>query len=61
MLKEILKDLQRQINKMKVKGIKSLNEATLNDLRNYIILFKQLDVARYYEKEILKIKSNYEH
>ena len=60
MLKEILKDLQRQINKMKVKGIKSLNEATLNDLRNYIMLFKQLDVARYYEKEILKIKSNYE-
>ena len=60
MLKDILKDLQRQINKMKVKGIKNLNEAPVNDLKNYIILFKKLDVARHYEKEILNIKSNYE-
>ena len=60
MLKDILRDLQRQINKMKVKGIKTLDEATLNDLRNYITLFKQLDVARYYEKKTFKIKSNYE-
>lgn len=60
MLKEILKDLQRQINKMKVKGIKSLGEASLADLRNYVTLFKQLDVARHYEKKLLKMKSNYE-
>jgi DNA-binding CsgD family transcriptional regulator len=60
MLKEILKDLQRQINKMKVKGVKDLDKANFDDLRNYITLFKQLDVAIYYEKKILKIKSNYE-
>ena len=60
MLKEILKDLQRQINKMKVKGVKDLDKANFDDLKNYITLFKQLDVAIYYEKKILKIKSNYE-
>ena len=60
MLKKLLKDLQRQINKMKVKGIENLENANLEDLRNYILLFKQLDVARYYEKEILNIKHKYE-
>ena len=50
MLKEILKDLQRQINKMKVKGIISLDEASYEDLQNYITLFKKLDVAKFYEK-----------
>jgi DNA-binding CsgD family transcriptional regulator len=60
MLKEILKDLQRQINKMKVKGIISLDEASYEDLQNYITLFKKLDVAKFYEKEILNIKTKYE-
>ena len=60
MLKKLLKDLQRQINKMKVKGIENLENANLEDLRNYILLFKQLDIARYYEKEILNIKHKYE-
>ncbi len=60
MLKEILKDLQRQINKMKVKGITRLDEASYEDLRNYITLFKKLDVAKFYEKEILNIKKKYE-
>jgi DNA-binding CsgD family transcriptional regulator len=60
MLKEILKDLQRQINKMKVKGITRLDEANYEDLRNYITLFKKLDVAKFYEKEILNIKRKYE-
>ena len=56
MLKKILKDLQRQINKMKVKGVMRLDEANYEDLRNYIILFKELDVAKFYEKEIFNIK-----
>lgn len=60
MFKEILKNLHRQINKMKVKGILTIEEASPEDLRNYIILFKQLDIARNYEKEILKIKYKYE-
>jgi len=60
MLKEILKDLQRQINKMKVKGIIRLDEASSEDLQNYITLFKKLDVAKFYEGEILNIKKKYE-
>lgn len=60
MLKEILKDLQRQINKMKVKGIIRLDEASSEDLQNYITLFKKLDVAKFYEEEILNIKKKYE-
>lgn len=61
MLKKILKDLQRQINKMKVKGVMRLDEANYEDLRNYIILFKELDVAKFYEKEIFNIKKKYEN
>ena len=61
MLKEILKNLQRQINRMKVKGVMRLDEANYEDLRNYIILFKELDVAKFYEKEIFNIKKKYEN